>query len=119
MHVLKGRFAWVLFVFTPVFTARARPDVDSVRYFYSIGLGGKGLVPTREHDTCGVGYYHLNLSNRLPAPFHSEQGVECYYNVEIAPWLHLTPDMRMIVNPDGTVENDVSLVCGGRLHMHV
>jgi len=102
-----GRFGW------------ARDDVNPVNYFYSIGLGAKGIVPTRDNDTCGVGYYHLDLSNDLPYMFHSEQGVECYYNIEIAPWLHITPDLQVIMNPGGTDDNDVSVVYGMRMQMNL
>src|SRR5262249_37116669 len=33
--------------------------------FYSLGLGGKGLVPHRAHDTWGAGYYLTNVSDDL------------------------------------------------------
>jgi porin len=104
---LFGRFAW------------ARQDVNPVNYFYSAGVGGKGIVPERDNDTYGIGYYHLDLSNRLPPIFHSEQGVECFYNFEITPWMHLTPDLQVIVNPGGTDLNDVAVVYGLRLQMNL
>ncbi len=102
---LFGRFGW------------ARDDVNPVNYFYSIGMGGKGLIPNRANDTYGVGYFYADLSNELPPMFHSEQGVECYYNIEITPWLHISPDLQFIVNPGGTSANDVAIVYGMRVHM--
>jgi len=102
---LFGRFGW------------ARDDVNPVNYFYSIGAGGKGLLPNRDNDTYGVGYYHVDLSNDLPPMFHSEQGVECYYNIEVTPWLHISPDLQFIVNPGGTDANDVAIVYGMRMQM--
>jgi porin len=88
--------------------------------FYSIGLGGKGIIPDRDQDTFGVGYYYANLSDDLPAILgaHSEQGVEVYYNIEVTPWLHVTPDLQVIVNPGGGFQDrDVAVVCGLRVQM--
>ena len=102
-----GRFGW------------ARQAVNPVCHFYSIGMGGKGILPDRDNDTFGVGYFYADLSNQLPPQFHSEQGVECYYNIEIAPWLHISPDLQVIVNPGGTDFNDVSVVYGLRMHMNL
>ncbi len=104
---LFGRFGW------------ARENVNPVNYFYSLGVAGKGIISGRDNDTCGVGYYFIDLSNDLPPVFHSEQGVELFYNVEITPWLHVTPDLQVIVNPGGTDDNDVSLVYGLRMQMNL
>lgn len=100
-----GRFSW------------AHEDANPINYFYSIGLSGKGLIPQRDQDTCGIGYYFVDLSNNLPPMMHSEQGIECYYNIEIAPWWHITPDLQIIVNPGGSDANDVALVGGLRMQM--
>jgi porin len=88
--------------------------------FYSVGLSGKGSIPERDRDTWGVGYYHANINDdTLPGlNLHSEQGVEVYYNVEVTPWLHITPDLQVIVNPGGGFQNrDVSIVYGIRAQM--
>jgi porin len=102
-----GRFGW------------ARQDVNPVAHFYSIGIGGEGVIPERDEDTMGIGYYFMDLSNELPRQFHSEQGVEAYYNIEITPWMHLSPDLQVIVNPGGTDEHDVAVVGGLRLQMNL
>jgi porin len=83
-----------------------------------MGLGGKGILPERDRDTFGLGYYYVDLSNDLPSflGMHSEQGVEAYYNVEITPWLHVSPDLQIIVNPGGG-DNDVAVVYGLRMQM--
>lgn len=104
---LFGRFGWT------------KQDVMPLAHDYSIGVGGKGVIPHRDNDTFGVGYYFLDLSNDLPSNYHSEQGIECYYNIEITPWLHLTPDIQIITNPGGTDDNDVSFVYGLRLQTNL
>jgi len=104
---LFGRFGW------------ARQDVNPAAHFYSIGVGGKGVIPDRDRDTCGLGYYFLDLSNDLPAQFHSEQGIEMYYSIEVFPWLHISPDFQIIMNPGGGDFHDCSLVYGLRMHMNL
>jgi porin len=97
-----GRFGW------------AEQEVNAVAHFYDVGVSGKGVISGRDHDTFGVGYYYLDLSHRLPSIFHSEQGIEAYYNIEITPWLHITPDLQIIVNPGGADMKDTSVVYGIR-----
>jgi porin len=103
-----GRFGW------------SSGESNPIEQFYSIGVGGKGVIPERDNDTFGVGYYHANLSDDLPSSLgvHSEQGVEAYYNIEITPWLHITPDLQIIVNPGGGFgDRDVAIVYGLRTQM--
>jgi len=102
---LFGRFGW------------AREDVNPLNFFYSIGIGGKGLIPERKKDTYGIGYFYGDLSNRLPSILHSEQGIECYYNIEVTPWLHISPDIQLIMDPGGTDEHKAALVWGFRMQM--
>ncbi len=104
---LFGRFGW------------ARDDVNAIESFYSIGAGGKGLIPTRAKDQYGVAYYLCDVSDRLRPVAVQESGIECYYNFEILPWLHLTPDLQIIMMPGGNDDNDVSLVWGLRLQMNL
>ena len=85
--------------------------------FYSIGLGGKGLVPGRDNDSFGVGYYYLAISDKLPRVIErrtqDEQGVELYYNIAITPWLHITPDLQVIEPASDRV--DTTVVAGVRM----
>jgi porin len=79
---------------------------NPVHQFYSFGFGGKGMIPTREQDRFGIGYYYLKVSGELRDTFpilllrriglDHEQGVELFYNVAITPWLHLTPDLQFV-----------------------
>ena len=88
--------------------------------FYSIGLGGTGVIPKRDRDTLGIGYYFMKMSNSL-APrlaLKSEQGVEAFYDFEITPWMHLSPNLQVIIDPGGGAGNpDVAIVAGMRLQM--
>jgi porin len=73
---------------------------NPIERFYSFGFGGAGIVPTRDRDTFGVGYYMLDVSDQL-APLlarhvNGGQGFEMFYNVEVLPWLHVTPDLQVV-----------------------
>ena len=75
-----------------------------MHYFYSAGVGGKGLIPGRPLDRFGIGYYYLNIKNptlQLPiigtkSFLRNEWGFEAFYNVALTPWLLLTPDIQVI-----------------------
>lgn len=75
---------------------------NSFEQFYSFGIGGKGLFPGRDKDRFGIGYYYLKLSDDLPRIVRRrllrdhDQGGEIFYNIEIAPWLHVTPDLQIL-----------------------
>jgi porin len=75
-----------------------------MQYFYSAGVGGKGLIPGRPLDQFGIGYYYLSIKNpTLQVPIvgtksflRDEWGFEAFYNIALTPWLLLTPDVQVI-----------------------
>jgi porin len=109
---LFGKFGW------------SPGEVNPVESFYSLGVGGRGVIPTRDRDRFGVGYYMLNLTEDLPAfvGANAEQGVELFYNIEIAPWLHITPDLQVIIDPGGATDSrarEPAIVYGLRMQMNL
>jgi porin len=44
----------------------ADSETNPIEQFYSIGFGGKGMIPGRERDTFGIGYYYLRVNDDLP-----------------------------------------------------
>jgi porin len=94
----------------------ADEETSPVGQFYSIGFGGKGVIPARDKDTFGIGYFYVKLSADLPNPFDildDAKGGEFFYNVEVTPWLHITADYQVI---DPSLEaRDVAHVVGVRL----
>jgi porin len=74
-----------------------------MHFFYSLGIGGKGVVPTRERDRYGFGFYYIDIKNpELQGLFRNikllrdEYGFEAFYNIAITPWLQLTPDIQVV-----------------------
>ena len=41
-------------------------NTNILEQFYSFGIGGQGMLPGRDHDRFGIGFYYTNLSNDLP-----------------------------------------------------
>lgn len=91
-----------------------------VQYFYSLGVGGKGIFESRAHDRFGIGVYYssirnptLQLPNRALSFLEDEFGFEFFYNIALTPWLLFTPDIQII---DGAVRRaDTAAVIGFRL----
>jgi porin len=76
---------------------------NPLHYFYSIGIGGKGIIPDRPRDNFGFGYYFIDVANpKIQGPFRSEKflrdeyGFEAFYNIALAPWVLLTPDIQVV-----------------------
>lgn len=94
--------------------------VNPVQYFYSIGLGGKGIIPSRDNDTFGAGFYCVNASDKMGALLNhivgDEMGIEMYYNIEVTPWLHITPDIQ-IIDPGRKRYSDTTVVAGLRIRL--
>ncbi len=95
-------------------------SVNPVQYFYSIGVGGKGMLPGRENDTYGVGYYNISVSDKmgpiLSQVIRDEQGVEVYYNIAVTPWLHITPNIQ-VIEPGRALFPDAAVVLGIRMRI--
>lgn len=72
---------------------------NPILWFANLSLVGASPIRSREHDTIGIGYYHLGVSN-LPIlkihGFGAENGVELFYNAAVTPWFHVTPDVQIL-----------------------
>ena len=103
----------------------ANKDTSPITKFFNVGLGGNGLIKSRNRDELGVAYAFSDLSsvlkdnidlvtvgNRRP---RAEHQFEAFYNFHFTPWLQLTGDLQ-IVRP---IRNNVdsAIVPGARLVM--
>ena len=83
---------------------------------FSIGIGGNS--PLRSQDTFGLGAYYVDVSDAAildALNVEDEQGLELWYNIELAPWLHVTPDLQII--DQGLPGTDTAYVVGIRTHL--
>ncbi len=74
-------------------------DPIPVQYFYSVGFGGKRLLPSRPLDQCGIGYYYSSINN-APVVYSvlstRRVGLRSVLQYRPQPWLLLTPDVEII-----------------------
>jgi porin len=89
-----------------------------INFYIDGGLTYKGLIPTRDNDIVGVavGYGHLTSdpqNNQGRSNPGYEIVCETTYQIELASWLNLQPDIQYVIHPSGTnIEN--ALVLGAR-----
>jgi len=76
---------------------------NPIHYFYSLGVGGKGIIPGRPIDRFGLGYYYISVSNpTFTGPLatrsflRNEYGFEAFYDIALTPWMQLTPDIQVV-----------------------
>jgi len=97
-------------------------DRNFVNFYFDTGLSYKGLIPTRDNDTVGIGFGYAQLSNGArnglrdegASPTGAEMVIEFTYQAEITPWLIVQPDLQYIINPGGATDLNNALVIGGR-----
>jgi porin len=73
---------------------------NPIEQFYEIGVGGRGIFSGRDNDTYGLAVYKAVVSGRLNDFFDlladEAYGFELFYNIEVSPWFHITPDFQII-----------------------
>jgi len=94
-------------------------DTNPLPFAASLGVGGRGLIPGRDNDTVGFGYYYNSLQeNRIvsvPGAGDSNQGLEAFYGLAITPAAVLTLDLQWSrSNLPGV---DDALILGARLNL--
>jgi porin len=106
---------------------------NPVKYSYSMGVGGKGVVPGRPRDTFGVGWARTEFSDdfvpflrqQLRLGLEVEDAIEIFYNASITSWLDATVDLQVIepaltknLSSSGRLEDvDTTVVAGLRLRV--
>jgi len=96
----------------------AHAEVNELEHFWSAGAQYQGLLPTRDDDVIGFGVaqgivsHFVDLIGEKP---RRETALELYYNVQVAPWLHVSPDFQLILDPGGRGEGQDAFVAGLRV----
>ncbi len=97
----------------------ADEDTNPVQWSIAGGIGGRGLFASRPNDEFGIGYYVLELKSGVVADIIGlksvEQGVEIFYDFEVVPSVHITPDIQ-IVDP-GIAAADTAVILGLRVNL--
>lgn len=94
---------------------------NPISWSLSVGLGGKGLIPGRDLDTAGLGYFYNRLQDRDTIAFDrlsgATQGLEVYYNVAIARSVALSLDLQWTKSAFDQVDD--ALILGARLDIRL
>ena len=77
---------------------------NPIQYSYLMGIGGKGVISGRPHDTFGIGWARTQFSDqfvpllreRLNLGLDHEDAIELYYTAAVTPWLNLSPNLQVI-----------------------
>ncbi len=101
----------------------ADPETCPYEWIANVSVQGQGLIPGREQDRIGVGYFYSGLSDDFQnlvdpiVPVGDLWGAELYYNAAITPWFRVTGDVQF-VRP-GVRANDTAVVLGLRAWLHL
>jgi porin len=132
-----GKRPWDLAAYVQQVFWQAEDDPKRRAQFFMGGTGGNdnpnfsnwtvfasieafGPMVSRAQDRIGISFWYSGLSNDfvdllddLGFRARDTWGFELYYNFEINPWLHLTPDLQLIQNDDK--DDDFAVIPGIRL----
>jgi porin len=96
-------------------------DRNLISFYAEAGVAFKGLIPSRDDDTLGASVDYAQIGKNARGldqdtrvfrgnplyPVRSQEIVlELTYQMQIAPWMMLQPDMQFVFNPGGRVLND-------------
>ena len=97
----------------------APSERNDVTEFFSLGLHYQGLFDGRDNDIFGLAYARGIFSNTAAAtyPEDYESVVEAYYNVQITPWLNISPSIQYVSNPGGVKTAEDAVVFALRTFM--
>ena len=97
----------------------ADQDVNPIEWTISGGIGGRGLIPTRDDDSFGIGAFFIQIQETrfsgLLGVDDEGHGFEAFYNVAITPAAHLTLDVQVLDSP--LPGSDTAVVIGLRMQM--
>ncbi len=95
-------------------------DTNPIEWSISGGIGGQGVLPGRDYDRFGVGYFYSSIdAGRLSsaaALADNTQGFEAFYTLAVTRAAELTFDVQVV---EGVVEDtDPAVVLGLRLFIN-
>lgn len=97
-------------------------DRNFVNFYIDTGLTYKGLIPTRDDDTLGIGFGYAQISNGARSslrdegsnPRGAEMVLEATYQIQVNNWFVVQPDLQFIINPNATSDLGNALLLGFR-----
>ncbi len=97
----------------------ADEDTNPFKTSLSVGIGGRGVIPTRPNDVFGVGYFYNDIfSDRFTGQLGFEghsQGGEAFYNLAITPAARISANLQYL--SASLQDVDDATVLSGRFHL--
>lgn len=97
----------------------ADQDTNTAKWTASGGVSGRGLIPGRDDDILGLGYFYtkVNAPRLTGAGILDDysQGFEAFYNIAITPSAYLTLDVQVV--EDAFPGTDTATILGLRLNI--
>jgi porin len=97
----------------------ADKDTNPFTFTFSVGVGGRGIIPGRDNDLFGAGYFYTETdSGNVLTDIgieKSTQGFEMFYNVAITPAARLGFDLQWL--EASLPKTDDAVVLGARLQL--
>ena len=109
---------WGLFARASISDGNPTP----LKYFLSTGIGGDSPIRRDKGDKFGIGYYFVGATDQFgPIPRAvfgptNGSGLELFYNIQVNPWLNITPDVQFIQPGNRGIAED-AVVYGIRANM--
>lgn len=96
----------------------ADDEIADVGKHFGVGLSLLGTFPDRQDDAAGVYFTWADLSDDPGAGFDADESVlECFYRLQLTPWISVKPDLQVIWNPGGDSSIDTTVVGGLRFEI--
>jgi porin len=101
----------------------ADQTVNAIRMFWSAGAQYQGLIPLRDNDVLGIGLARGRVTDsddgagaKAFTRAH-ETVVETYYNIQVAPWLNVSPSVQYVADPGAQKGARDAVIVGVRVQM--
>ena len=88
---------------------------NEISSFWSVGGQYKGLIPRRDNDVIAVGVGQGTVARDAGHTAYGESVIETYYNVQITPWLHVTPSLQYVWYPGAERMNKDAVIISLRM----
>ncbi len=95
-------------------TIAPQESINTLPFAAYGGVLYHGLIPGRERDTTGLAVYYGRFSDDLAGQSY-ELVFEATHQLQLTPWIYVTPDFQYVMNPGGTGTIPNAVVIGAEI----
>jgi porin len=86
---------------------RTQQTIHPIDWHSGGGVSWQGFSGARPDDTVGLGLQYAHISTEAGLPHSYELAMEAFYQLSLAGWAAVMPDLQSIVHPGGRYPNAV------------